>query len=260
MQEFSAISVSSYEAETLASKLNEQSAEGWEVVSIVPSGSTITAYLSRAAPATGPDTISEPIVDAELVGERSEPPAATETAVEDFGGEETGPIETIEQPVDEVADEVDTLGAVEPTLPEAADIADVGGPASSDFGSTDAKPSTPSLADEVAALVPQIESEETPAGAADEPAGWAVGATSTSTAKPVEAAETPAAATPAAAEPAAAKPATESTTTAAATAAMAPAGWYADPSGRYELRYWDGTQWTEHVSRAGQQYTDPPVA
>jgi hypothetical protein len=39
-----------------------------------------------------------------------------------------------------------------------------------------------------------------------------------------------------------------------------PAGWYADPSGRYELRYWDGAAWTEHVSRAGQQYTDPPVA
>jgi hypothetical protein len=39
-----------------------------------------------------------------------------------------------------------------------------------------------------------------------------------------------------------------------------PAGWYADPSGRFELRYWDGAAWTEHVSRAGQQYTDPPVA
>ncbi|HEX6659403.1 MAG TPA: DUF2510 domain-containing protein, partial [Ilumatobacter sp.] len=39
-----------------------------------------------------------------------------------------------------------------------------------------------------------------------------------------------------------------------------PAGWYADPALRYELRYWDGSAWTEHVSRAGQQYTDPPVA
>jgi hypothetical protein len=39
-----------------------------------------------------------------------------------------------------------------------------------------------------------------------------------------------------------------------------PAGWYADPAGRYELRYWDGSTWTEHVSRAGQQYTDAPVA
>ena len=44
------------------------------------------------------------------------------------------------------------------------------------------------------------------------------------------------------------------------TAPAVPAGWYADPAGRYELRYWDGTAWTEHVSRAGQQYTDPPVA
>lgn len=49
-----------------------------------------------------------------------------------------------------------------------------------------------------------------------------------------------------------------SSSTAAASAA--PAGWYADPSGRFELRYWNGDKWTEHVSRAGQQSTDPPVA
>ena len=56
-----------------------------------------------------------------------------------------------------------------------------------------------------------------------------------------------------------AETATSATDTAAA-AGAAPAGWYADPSSRFELRYWDGSQWTEHVSRAGQQYTDPPVA
>ena len=39
-----------------------------------------------------------------------------------------------------------------------------------------------------------------------------------------------------------------------------PAGWYADPAGRFDLRYWDGSTWTEHVSRAGQQFTDAPVA
>lgn len=39
-----------------------------------------------------------------------------------------------------------------------------------------------------------------------------------------------------------------------------PAGWYADPSNRFELRYWNGTEWTEHVARSGQQFTDPPVA
>ena len=54
--------------------------------------------------------------------------------------------------------------------------------------------------------------------------------------------------------------ATDAATAAAAAASTVPAGWYADPSGRYELRYWDGNAWTEHVSRAGQQFTDPPVA
>ena len=46
----------------------------------------------------------------------------------------------------------------------------------------------------------------------------------------------------------------------AAAATATPAGWYPDPSGRYEMRYWDGDKWTAHVSRQGQTYTDPPVA
>lgn len=49
-------------------------------------------------------------------------------------------------------------------------------------------------------------------------------------------------------------------TVGAATAPAVPAGWYADPSSRFELRYWSGSEWTEHVSRSGQQFTDPPVA
>lgn len=63
-----------------------------------------------------------------------------------------------------------------------------------------------------------------------------------------------------------AKAAVASTPAVATTAASsvgssnAPAAWYADPSGRYELRYWDGSEWTEHVARGGQQFVDPPVA
>jgi uncharacterized protein YxjI len=38
-----------------------------------------------------------------------------------------------------------------------------------------------------------------------------------------------------------------------------PAAWHPDPYGRHELRYWDGTQWTEHVSSHGKQSTDAPV-
>jgi hypothetical protein len=52
----------------------------------------------------------------------------------------------------------------------------------------------------------------------------------------------------------------QTTAPAAQSTPSVPAGWYADPAGRFELRYWDGGAWTEHVSRAGQQYTDPPVA
>jgi uncharacterized protein YxjI len=37
-----------------------------------------------------------------------------------------------------------------------------------------------------------------------------------------------------------------------------PADWYPDPFGRHELRYWDGAQWTEHVSSHGRQAIDPP--
>jgi hypothetical protein len=39
-----------------------------------------------------------------------------------------------------------------------------------------------------------------------------------------------------------------------------PANWYKDPSGRFELRYWNGSAWTEHVSTGGTQSIDPPKA
>ncbi len=38
---------------------------------------------------------------------------------------------------------------------------------------------------------------------------------------------------------------------------MTAAAWHPDPTGRHELRYWDGTQWSEHVSDGGMQSTSP---
>lgn len=35
------------------------------------------------------------------------------------------------------------------------------------------------------------------------------------------------------------------------------AGWHPDPSGRHQLRYWDGQAWTDAVSDNGQQSNDP---
>lgn len=34
-------------------------------------------------------------------------------------------------------------------------------------------------------------------------------------------------------------------------------GWYVDPTRRFDLRYWSGTAWTEHVTRSGQRFKDP---
>jgi hypothetical protein len=110
---------------------------------------------------------------------------------------------------------------------------------------------SPAIAGEVIAVVPAPEP-------VSEPAGWAVAPEPT----PAE----PAA--PVAAEPipvideqtSDVPPAEPQPVVAAAPSPAVPAGWYADPAGRFELRYWDGGTWTEHVSRAGQQFTDPPVA
>jgi Protein of unknown function (DUF2510) len=127
-------------------------------------------------------------------------------------------------------------------------------------------------ADTEPAVEPVVETQAEPVA---EPSGWAIAPepasttpeptgvqpiisptstyqpTATPTYEPLPA-STPSVTTPAAVSPAAAA------TPAAAPAV--PAGWYADPAGRFELRYWDGSTWTEHVSRAGQQFTDPPVA
>ena len=38
---------------------------------------------------------------------------------------------------------------------------------------------------------------------------------------------------------------------------MTEAGWQPDPLGQHEFRYWDGNQWTEHVSNGGVASTSP---
>ena len=172
MQEFSSISVSSYEAESLSDRLTEQSAAGWSVVAVVPAGSQVVAYLSREA------------------GGDDSPSAMAGTAVmsDSVADAPNAHIPAIDQPVMGDAVEADPV---------------------------------------------------------TEAPGWAT----TVTADPEPAVVTP--------EP---TPVVATTAAAATTANAAPAGGYADPSARYDLRYWAGSEWTEHVSRNGQQATDPPVA
>jgi hypothetical protein len=37
-------------------------------------------------------------------------------------------------------------------------------------------------------------------------------------------------------------------------------GWYPDPAARHEVRYWDGTRWTERVADNGIETTEAPTA
>ncbi len=191
MQEFSSVSASSYDPAALAAKLTEKSGEGWSVVSIVPTGGDVTAFLVRDA------------------GAATEAPAAVV-------------VESAAEPVAE------TTSAFAPTI----------------LGAT------------------AVAAAAEPAPAVAEPAGWAVAPEAASPAVD----PTPAATSMApisdtnSYQPAAQQSYQPVAQPAAAATPAVPAGWYADPAGRFELRYWDGNTWTEHVSRAGQQYTDPPVA
>jgi hypothetical protein len=150
---------------------------------------------------------------------------------------------------------------IDEIVPEAAPAADDDGWAAlaaevADQADDEITPSTPEVATAVTDIAPQPESVEQPAEAAVAEAAVAEAAVAEAAV-----AETAEAAVAETAEAETAPAETVATETAAAAAGgAAPAGWYADPSSRFELRYWDGAQWTEHVSRAGQQYTDPPVA
>jgi hypothetical protein len=67
--------------------------------------------------------------------------------------------------------------------------------------------------------------------------------------------------------PATAPPAAPTATTATATAPTAPSapptappvapGWAADPYGRHQWRYWDGSRWSDQVADGSTQSTDP---
>jgi hypothetical protein len=53
------------------------------------------------------------------------------------------------------------------------------------------------------------------------------------------------------------EPTTELPPPSPAAVPASPPHWASDPTGRHELRYFDGTSWTSHVSDAGVQATDP---
>jgi hypothetical protein len=216
--EYASVSASAYDVNSLVGKLNEKAADGWDVVSIVPTGGDVTAFLKREASAAsdGEGALAD---TSETAGTADVGDAA---AAAPYG---TGTAAAVSEP---------SGWAAEPTT-----ASDDGGPLPS---STETSWSAGSATVE----------EEPPAPTEPEPVSETpssyAGAGSSEPSYSGAAASEPASTT--AAAPAAATTSVPTT----------PAGWYPDPSGRYEMRYWDGDKWTEHVSRQGQTFTDPPVA
>ena len=271
MQEFSSISVSSYEAGSLAERLTEQSRDGWDVVAIVPTGSTVTAYLSRessgesAAPA-----VSEPVADvtpAPVAEQAPEPvvEAAPEPVIAAVGGRGRGDrvdrggrrrhrrrTRPSRQPEPEPATSWSALAEeaaqAEPTLPDTSapsiSIPEVIDPRDQ-RARRGRRRSTSPPAGRCRPSPRAREHQRRRPGRRPRPRRRVDRRCGRPGGRPQRArhggrrSRSPR------------RPPRSS---------AAPAGWYADPSSRYELRYWDGTQWTEHVSRGGQQFTDPPVA
>lgn len=226
MYEFDSLSVSTYEASSLASKLTEKSGDGWEVVAIVPTGSDVTAYLKRQG---GGDA------DAGVGAPSGEASSTTSAAA----GDDAAASGSTSEPAGWGTAPESTSGASSWGTSSTADSGSSWGSSGGDAASTGGTSGTTAAGDTTASWGTGAAEGSSwgsgASGASDSSGGsggWGGGAS-------------------AGGAPAA---------PAAQTAPSVPPGWYADPAGRYELRYWDGSAWTEHVSRAGQQYTDPPVA
>jgi hypothetical protein len=214
MYDFESVSVSSYEAGSLAATLTEKSGDGWDVVAIVPAGSDVVAYLRRERERDDDGTDG---TGAQITDGTSNTLAAA--AAGDSAADLLTPTSVSSEPAVNDTAASDTAAAdTDITSPTST-------PSSSDTGGTGWGASDDAAA---GATALGAAASGTSAG------GWSSGSDSSWSGSSQQAA-TPS--TPA-----------------------VPAGWYADPAGRFELRYWDGSAWTEHVSRAGQQYTDPPVA
>jgi Protein of unknown function (DUF2510) len=273
MLEYASVTASAYDVDSLVGKLNAHASQGWEVTSVVAAGGDVVAIMQRvrsavdSAPAEAVAAEEAPVVAAvatEHVAVEAEPvieeaPAFSEAAssvaeVAAPAVEASPLIESVAEAapagVAEAASSVadhasdafgagDALGGAGAGIAGAAAGVGLGSIFGNDAPADVAVPEVEAVIPTVEAVAPVIETiapavAEVPA--AVEPTGW--GSAQTTVGTPVVPTPAPA-------------PAPVVTT---------PAGWYPDPSGRFEMRYWDGSAWTEHVSRQGQQFTDPPVA
>lgn len=228
MREYSATSVSKADASSLADKLTEQSRDGWELVEIVRTDDEVVAYLSRES--TGGSTPSRTPTHSydTTTGSTQDSRSGDDKSANDAPTPAGGYVVT--ESVAAVTDNVgNTFVTDEAVATPAATSDGVGWAAGS--GAAGAMSGMSNQASDAAQ-----QSADSAQHAVSDGAGQAAGAVASAGAS-----------------------APNASTDASSGADLAPAGWYADPAGRFDLRYWDGAQWTEHVARNGHQETDPPI-
>ena len=257
MFEYASVTASAYDVDSLVGKLNAHASQGWEVTSVVAAGGDVVAIMQRVR-----STVD--VEPAEAVAE--ETPAVAAVATEHVAEEAAPVIEeapAVSEAVSSVAEDAAPAVETSPFIESVAEAAPTGmdetASSLSDHASDALDGAGAGLAGAAAGVgVASIFGNDAPASAAEE-AAQAVAPVIETVAPAV--AEVPAAVEPTgwgSAQTTVGTPVVP--TPAPAPVVTTPAGWYPDPSGRFEMRYWDGSAWTEHVSRQGQQFTDPPVA
>jgi hypothetical protein len=248
MVEYASVRSSLYDIDSLVDQLNGRAGEGWEVVQILPTGGDVTAVLRRTAGADAGGDAGADLGDAGAVAafDATEATAIVEEATPDV-------------PEAPAAEEV-TEGIAEEVEEPPGWASGVTGAAMA--GAAEQAPAVEAPADDVTAAAGDLADTSTPAPPVVEPVVEpSPEPAPTPAPEPVVAAPPEPVPAPAPAPPP--EPAVVPSpppAPAPAAAPSIPAGWYPDPSGRFELRYWDGAAWSEHVARQGQMYTDPPVA
>ena len=129
MYDFESVSVSSFEAASLAATLSEKSADGWDVVAIVPAGSDVIAYLRRAtATETDADTdAAEDALTAAAAGvtDGTSNTLESSTSTPDSAAELLTPTSASSSPTDSSAD-ITTPTATSPTSAASSDTGGTG--------------------------------------------------------------------------------------------------------------------------------------
>ncbi len=157
MQEFSSVTASSYDADSLTPLLNEKAAEGWDVVSIVSAGTNIVAYLSRES------------AELDMIEE-----AATEVAVEEAIVEEAAAELVVEEAiVEEAALEVAAEEAIlEEAVVEDIAVAEVAVDEPAGWAAAPEETAAPATEAEAAPVLAAAAPEPAPAAEPAVPAGW----------------------------------------------------------------------------------------